>query len=61
MQETSCTVIFSRNHKFKYFDDKTVNPEVKAKFVPPTRKENLTMKEFAKKIKDWKKGEERLV
>ncbi|KAL1139713.1 hypothetical protein AAG570_006691 [Ranatra chinensis] len=60
MNNSNCTVIFSKNHKFKYFDDKSVRPDVKAKFVPPTRKVGMKMAEFAKRLREWKKGDERL-
>ncbi|XP_014247507.1 hypoxia-inducible factor 1-alpha inhibitor-like [Cimex lectularius] len=59
MSNTSCTVIISKNHKFKYYDVRTVLPSVKAKFTPPTRQMTMKVADFAKRLKEWKKGDER--
>lgn len=55
------TVFVSRNHKFKYFNDKKVrrnNPRG-AEFTPPTRRIEMKVSEFLKRLNDWKRGDER--
>lgn len=56
------TVFVSRNHKFKYFDDKKVltksNPRG-IEFTPPMRRIEMKITDFMKKLKDWKRGDER--
>lgn len=52
------TVYVSRNHKFKYFDEKKVN-NYKGDFTPPIKKVDMKLPEFIKKLKEWKRGEER--
>ncbi|XP_046989276.1 hypoxia-inducible factor 1-alpha inhibitor-like [Schistocerca americana] len=57
------TVFLSRNHKFKYFDDKKVPHganEGKIDFTPPTRRLDMKFPEFCRRLKDWKRGEERM-
>lgn len=48
-------VYISRNHKFKYFDDKKADKD----FTPPTRRVEMKLPDFMKKLKDWKRGDER--
>lgn len=61
ISSTSCSVILSRNHKFKYFDTSKVSPQVLADFKPTSKRVNLKMTEFARRLREWKKGDERLV
>lgn len=60
MENTNCTVIVSKNHVFKYFDEKAITPAIKEKFIPPTRKVSMKIEEFSKKLKQWKQGDDRL-
>lgn len=56
------SVFLSRNHKFKYYDDKKLphgSNDAKINFTPPTRRIDMKFPEFCRRIKDWKKGEER--
>lgn len=59
----SHTVYASRNHKFKYYNDKKMlskhNPKG-IEFTPPTKQIEMKMAEFHKRLKDWKRGDERL-
>lgn len=48
-------VYLSRNHKFKYFDDKKADKD----FTPPTRRINMNFNDFTKRLQEWKRGEER--
>ncbi|XP_063237631.1 hypoxia-inducible factor 1-alpha inhibitor-like isoform X2 [Bacillus rossius redtenbacheri] len=49
-------VFVSRNHKFKYYDDKKSVPS----FTPPTRRVDMKLPDFARRLRNWKRGEERL-
>ncbi|XP_018575930.1 hypoxia-inducible factor 1-alpha inhibitor [Anoplophora glabripennis] len=57
------TVYVSRNHKFKFFDDKKVlsrnNPKG-VEFTPPTKRIEMKVSEFIKRLREWKRGEERV-
>lgn len=56
------TVYVSRNHKFKYYDDKKIDKNGRVDdtdFVEPTKRVNMKLFEFVKRIRDWKKGDER--
>lgn len=59
------TVYVSRNHKFKYFDEKKVaglNGNSKGvDFVPPTKMVSMKLPEFIKRLREWKRGDERYV
>ncbi|XP_054263777.1 hypoxia-inducible factor 1-alpha inhibitor-like isoform X2 [Macrosteles quadrilineatus] len=55
---SSCTVIVSRNHKFKYFDTNKVSPQVLADFKPVSKRVNLKMSEFHRRLQDWREGDE---
>ena len=55
----SCTVILSRNHKFKYFDNNKVSGDIKLDFKPPTKRVNMKITEFARRLREWKKGDMR--
>lgn len=50
-------VFTSGNHKFKYYDDKKqVNtPD----FIPPTQRLDLKLEEFTRRLKNWKRGDDR--
>lgn len=56
---TSCSVILSRNHKFKYFDTSKVSAQMLADFKPTSKRVNLKMTEFARRLREWKTGDER--
>lgn len=62
MGRANHTVFVSRNHKFKYFDDKKIlckaNPRG-VDFTPPTKRIEMKVSDFMKKLKDWKRGDER--
>uniref|UniRef100_A0A0A9WJF7 Hypoxia-inducible factor 1-alpha inhibitor n=1 Tax=Lygus hesperus TaxID=30085 RepID=A0A0A9WJF7_LYGHE len=60
MANANCTVIVSKDHNFKYYDDKCVLASVRAKFVPPTKKIAMKIGEFAKRIKTLPPGGERM-
>ncbi|XP_014292816.1 hypoxia-inducible factor 1-alpha inhibitor [Halyomorpha halys] len=60
MENSTCTVITSPNHNFKYFDEKAITPAMKNKFVPPTKKVSMKISDFSKKLKNWTNGEDRL-
>ncbi|XP_071455376.1 hypoxia-inducible factor 1-alpha inhibitor-like [Hetaerina americana] len=53
------SVFLSRNHKFKYYDDKKLQ-DVGPEFTPSTRRVDMKFPEFAKKLRQWKRGEERM-
>ena len=56
------SVFMSRNHKFKYFDDKKVpsaTGDSKLDFTPPTRRVDMKLPEFTRRLRQWKRGEER--
>lgn len=60
--KASHTVFVSRNHKFKYFDDKKIRTKGNLRgveFNPPTKRTEMKVTEFMKKLKDWKRGDER--
>lgn len=60
------TVFLSRNHKFKYYDDKKVakinNGDIgkNIEFTQPTKKVDMKLPEFLKRLKEWKRGDDRL-
>lgn len=58
MGDSDFTVFLSRNHKFKYYDDKKVTSS--EDFKPPTKKLDMKLPEFIKRLKEWKKGDDRL-
>ncbi|PSN40687.1 Hypoxia-inducible factor 1-alpha inhibitor [Blattella germanica] len=48
------SVFMSRNHKFKYFDDKKIPPasgDSKLDFTPPTRREDMKLPEFTRRLR----------
>lgn len=56
------TVYISKNHKFKYFDDKKILAKSSPKgieFTPPTKRVEMKVPEFTKKLRDYKRGDER--
>lgn len=56
------SVFVSRNHKFKYFNDKKMRTKSNPRgveFSPPTKRIEMKVSEFMKKLKDWKRGDER--
>lgn len=61
------TVFVSQNHKFKYYDDKKIahktnNGEISkgVEFQAPTRKVDMKLPEFIKRLQEHKKEDERL-
>lgn len=58
------TVFVSRNHIFKYYDEKKItrplaNGEIyKVDFVPPTTRRDMKISEFITKLKQWKRGDD---
>uniref|UniRef100_A0A1B6JCP7 JmjC domain-containing protein n=1 Tax=Homalodisca liturata TaxID=320908 RepID=A0A1B6JCP7_9HEMI len=54
-----CTVVLSKSHKFKYFDTDKVPHQLLADFKPDSRRVNLKISEFSRRLRDWKKGDER--
>jgi hypoxia-inducible factor 1-alpha inhibitor (HIF hydroxylase) len=56
------SVFLSRNHKFKYFDDKKISPsDSRLDFTPPTRRVDMKLPDFIRKLRQWRRGEERQV
>ncbi|RZF37054.1 hypothetical protein LSTR_LSTR012397 [Laodelphax striatellus] len=60
MGSGKCTVIYSHNHKFKFYDDSKATPDIRAEFTPPTRGVSMKMSEFVKRLEGWTKGDERM-
>jgi len=57
------SVFLSRNHKFKYYDDKKIPPasgDSRLDFTPPTRRVDMRFSEFASKLRQWRRGDERM-
>lgn len=52
-----CTVMESKNHNFKYYDQKKIVPDMT--FKPISRPSPMKFSEFAEKITNWKKGDSR--
>ncbi|KAF4519900.1 hypothetical protein B566_EDAN008276 [Ephemera danica] len=52
------TVYFSKNHVFKYFDEKKVK-DYTGKFNPPTHRLDMKFPEFVRYMKQWKAGNDR--
>lgn len=55
-------VYVSKNHKFKYFDDKKMLSKTNPKgieFTPPTKVVEMKVQDFMKKLKEFKEGDER--
>lgn len=68
MGNADYTVFVSRNHKFKYYDEKkmankgtSTNGESSqgVEFTPPTKKVEMKLPEFVKRLREWKRGDER--
>lgn len=56
------SVFLSRNHKFKYFDDKklaSTSGDSRLDFTPPIRRVDMKLTEFARRLRQWRRGEER--
>lgn len=56
------TVFVSSDHKFKYYDEKKILSMSNLKgieFVPPTKKVEMKIGDFMKKLREWKKGDQR--
>lgn len=53
------TVIISKDHKFKYHDDKRLESYHKKDFVTKTQRVQMKLSEFVEKMQSWKEGEER--
>ncbi|CAG9854482.1 unnamed protein product [Phyllotreta striolata] len=63
LDKSNHTVFVSRNHKFKYFDEKKIYSKTSPKgveFSPPTKRVEMKVADFAKKLNEWKRGDERL-
>ncbi|CAH1169652.1 unnamed protein product [Phaedon cochleariae] len=57
------TVYLSRNHKFKYFDEKKMLTKTNQKgveFTPISKRVDMKVSDFMKRLKEWKRGEERI-
>lgn len=62
MGTSSCTVFQSRNHKFKFFDDKRatqLSKNSKMEFTPPTKRLDIKLSEFLQRLNQWKRGDEK--
>lgn len=62
MGDGDFSVFLSRNHKFKYHDDKKptkTSCDTTTEFIPPTRRQDMKLPEFGKRLKEWKRGDER--
>lgn len=62
MGNNDFTVYQSRNHKFKFFDDKKAAQLLnssKMEFSPPTKRIDIKLSEFYQRLKQWKRGDER--
>lgn len=61
--KSTYTVFLSKNHNFKYFDEKKIysknNPKG-VEFKPPTQRLEMNIYDFMKKLRNWKKGDDRL-
>lgn len=61
------TIFVSKNHKFKYYDEKKVakinsgDTGKSFEFVQPTKKVDMKFPEFTKRLKEWKRGDERYI
>lgn len=56
------TVFVSRNHKFKYFDEKKILSKASTRgveFTPPTKRIEIKVTDFMRRLKEWKRGDER--
>ncbi|XP_017786265.1 PREDICTED: hypoxia-inducible factor 1-alpha inhibitor-like [Nicrophorus vespilloides] len=52
------TVFISQNHKFKYYDEKKIAKT--SGFVPPTNKLDMKLPDFMKRLRKWKRGDDRM-
>lgn len=61
MGSSDFTVYLSRSYKFKYYDaKKIVNcKDNKTEFSPPMIKVDMKFPEFTKRLREWKRGEDR--
>ena len=61
--QTGHTCFVSKNHQFKYYDDKKIydktNNTKGVEFTPPTKKVEMRIEDFMKRVKEWKKGDDR--
>lgn len=57
MGSICCNVMISKNHKFKYYDQKKITPNMT--FEPISQPSSMMFSEFADKITKWKKGDSR--
>ncbi|KAJ3660275.1 hypothetical protein Zmor_004730 [Zophobas morio] len=62
--QTGHTCFVSKNHQFKYYDDKKIydktNNTKGVEFTPPTKKVEMRIEDFMKRVKEWKKGDDRI-
>lgn len=64
MGNSDFTVFQSRNHKFKFFDDKKAAQLLnnnKIECQPNMKRINMKLSEFCQRLKQWKRGDERFV
>lgn len=62
MGNSDFTVFQSRNHKFKFFDDKKAAQllnNIKLEISSPTKRIDIKLSEFCQRLKQWKRGDER--
>lgn len=57
MSSVCCNVMVSKNHEFKYYDQKKITPDIN--FDPISRPSPMVFSEFAEKLTKWKKGDTR--
>jgi hypoxia-inducible factor 1-alpha inhibitor (HIF hydroxylase) len=53
------TVFFSKDHKFKYFDQGKYNDKIVPDFVPPMTQATMKFSEFLDRFRNWKHGQPR--
>lgn len=57
MSSICCNVMVSKNHMFKYYDQKKITPNMT--FEPISRPSPMIFSDFEEKIKNWKNGDSR--
>lgn len=62
MGNNDFTVYLSRDHKFKYYDTKKIGncKDNKTEFSPPMIKVDMKFPEFTRRLREWKRGEDRM-
>lgn len=62
MGNANYTVYISKDHKFKYYDHERVVKNIFDKafdFTPPIKIVDMKFRDYLKRLRDWKEGEER--